>query len=151
MRIENRTCIKCGETKDIIQRYKHATNTCDDCQRERSKYYQRLAQIKKGKRVGVTGRIPYPLQPEWKHMNDRFRDMGSKLFKMKEREQWILEIRKRLVEVFENKDVMDWINAHNNDDDKPKKQTKINKEYPDTRYITWEEYTAGLGKEDVDS
>lgn len=151
IRVESRVCIKCGETKDIIQRYKHATNTCDDCQRERSKYYQRLAQIKKGKRVGQTGRVPYPLEPEWKHMNDKFRARAKKMKYILDRDEWIQQIRINLEEVFNKKEVMDWIYAHNDDDEKPKKQTKINKEYPDTRYITWEEYEKGLGEDDVDS
>jgi protein-arginine kinase activator protein McsA len=150
-RVESRVCNKCGETKDIIQRHKHATNTCDDCQRERSKKYQRLAQIKKGRRVGISGRVPYPLAEGEDTPNHKFRMLSTKMFKIKEREEWILELRKRLNELFENKAVMDWIYSHKDDDDKPKKQTKINKEYPDTRYITWEEYTKGLGEDDVDS
>lgn len=150
-RIEVRTCNHCGETKGIIQRHKYATNTCDDCQRERSKNYQRLAQIKKGKRVGTTGRVPYPLEPEWKHMNDKFRAMAKKMKYIIEREEWIKQIRINLEETFEKRDVMEWIYAHNDDDDKPKKQTTINKELPDTRNMTWDEFERGLGEDDVDS
>lgn len=151
MKVELRTCVHCGEEKEIKQRFRaYANNICLECERKRSKEYQRLKSIKEGRRVGITGRVPYPLEPEWKHMNDKFRAMAIETIKIKEREEWILELRKRLEIVLHNKEVMDWINGHR-DDDKPKAQKRINKEYPDTRYITWEEYTKGLGKDDVDS
>ena len=60
MRIEVRTCIKCGEEKDIVQRHIHANNICGDCGKARSKEYQKEAAIKKGKRIGMPGRKPYP-------------------------------------------------------------------------------------------
>lgn len=152
MRKEVRTCNKCGEIKDIIQRYKHATNTCDDCQRERAKEYQRAEAIREGRRVGVTGRWPYPLEDKWDYPNQKFNAMAKKMKYMMDREDWIEQIKINLNETLNNPLVMEWINAHKGDDDKPaKRQRKINKEYPDTRYITWEEYTKGLGKDDVDS
>jgi hypothetical protein len=150
-RIEVRTCIKCGEEKEIVQRHKYATNTCADCQREASRIYQREEAIREGRRIGLIGRIPYPLEPKWKHMNDMFRARAKKMKGIEDREDWINQIRINLEEAFNKKEVMEWIYAHNDDEPTTKKQSKINIDLPDTRNMTWDEYERGLGEEDVDS
>jgi hypothetical protein len=60
MRVEIRTCIKCGEEKEIKQRHIHANNICGDCQRERAKGYAKEVAIKLGK-SNIVGRKPYPV------------------------------------------------------------------------------------------
>ncbi len=150
-RIEVRTCIKCGETKEIVQRHKHATNTCGDCQREASRHYQKLEAIREGRRVGVIGRIPYPLEEEWKHVNEKFRFMAKKMKGIEDRGEWIELIRTNLELTFQNKDVMEWIYAHKDDEPTQKKQKTIQKDFPDTRNMSWDDYERGLGEEDVDS
>ncbi len=152
MRTEVRTCIKCGETKDIIQRHKHATNTCDDCQRERAKEYQRAEAIREGRRVGVTGRWPYPLEDKWDYPNQKFNAMAKKMKYMEDREEWVEQIKINLDETINNPLVMEWINAHKADDVKTGKgRGRIAKDYPDTRGMTWEDYMKGLEEDDVDS
>jgi hypothetical protein len=151
LRVESRTCIKCGEVKDILQRHKYAINTCADCQRIASREYQRLEAIRKGQRIGQTGRVPYPLTDEYKTPNAKFRDIAKHIFKLKDRDEWIIALRNNLDKTFNDKEVMDWINAHNADNEPIKRQKVIHSDYPDTRYITWEEYTKGLGEDDVDS
>ncbi len=79
MRIESRTCIKCGEVKDIPQKHKHATNTCVECQREASKHYQREASIREGKRIGFIGRVPYPLSEGHSTTGNYFKSLASNI------------------------------------------------------------------------
>lgn len=151
MRIEVRTCIKCGEEKEIPQRYKHATNTCLDCAREYSKIYQREEAIRDGRRVGTTGRVPYPLRDGHRTTGNLFKCMASKTFKCKTKDEWRELMKERLNKTFQNAELMSWINAHDGDEPKDKKTNKIKEDYPDTRYITWEEYERGLGENEVDS
>jgi hypothetical protein len=149
-RVESRKCIKCGEVKDIIQRHNHATNTCDDCQRERAKHYQRASQIKKGKRIGVMGRFPYPGGGFDTSARAKFYRLKSELLKCKDRKEWLPIIIRNLDTTLNDSELMLWIKS-TKDDDKPKKQKRIETDYPDTRYMDWDEYERGLGEEDVDS
>jgi len=152
MRIEVRTCIKCGEDKEIVQRHKHANNICGDCSRKASREYQQQAAIKEGRRKGVQGRYPYPLEGIWSYPNQKFNAMAKKMHHILEREEWIRQLRMNLEETMNNPLVMEWIKAHKDTDDKPKKKrSTIIKDYPDTRGITWEEYQKGQGEDDVDS
>jgi hypothetical protein len=148
MRIEVRTCVKCGETKEIPQKHKYACNVCMDCQRAASRHYQRLETLKKGGVLGRTGRVPYPLPEPYKTTGNYFKVMSTKTFRCKTREEWRELMRTRLLNLSE--DVLKWINAH--DGDTPiKRQKKIDRDFPDTRGMTWEEYQRGLGDDDVDS
>ena len=153
MKIEVRTCIHCGEIKEIPQPKNHTNNICLDCSRKRAREYARNKAVKNGKREGIFGRFPYPLEGKWAYPNQKFNAMAKKMKYMLNREEWIEQIRINCDETFNNPLVMDWINAHKGDDDeKPnKRQKRISKDYPDTRGMTWDEYTAGLGEEDVDS
>ena len=148
-RVESRTCIKCGEVKDILQRHKYAINTCADCQRIASREYQRLEAIRKGQRVGVMGRFPYPGGFDTSARNKFYR-LKSELLKCKDRKEWLPIIIRNLDTALNDVDVMNWIKS-TKDEDKPKKQKKIQTDYPDTRYMDWDEYERGLGSEDVDS
>jgi hypothetical protein len=149
-RVEIRTCIKCGETKEIPQKQKHATNTCIECQRTYSKEYQRAEAIREGRRVGTTGRVPYPLEERYTTTGNKFKLMASKTFRIRDKSEWRQLMRERLDAALNNVDLMKWINAH--DGDEPiKKQKKIERDYPDTRGITWDEYERGLGEDEVDS
>jgi hypothetical protein len=143
------TCVKCDEVKIIPQKLKHRTNVCLDCQRAQQRSYARLEAERDGRRPGVMGRLPYPLG-DWDYYQQKFYARRSIMSKIEDREEWIKEIKKNLKETVENEELMAWINSHK-DDDKPKKQTKINKQFPDTRGMTWEEYQRGLGEDDVDS
>jgi hypothetical protein len=149
-KIDIRTCIKCGETKEIPQRNKYACNICVECQRAASRHYQKLETIKKGGTSGRTGRVPYPLNGEYETTNKKFRQLAVVTFKTKNRKEWKELLVKRLNDVLENYEVMKWINAHQ-EDEPIKRQTNIDKEYPDTRYMTWDEYERGLGDNEVDS
>ena len=139
-RIEVRTCIKCGEEKEIVQKFKYATNTCGDCQREASRIYQREEAIREGRRIGQTGRVPYPLESQWKHINDKFRFMAKKMKRIEDRDKWIQQIRINLEVTFQNKEIMEWIYAHKDDEPTAKKQSKINIDLPDTRKMDWEDF-----------
>jgi hypothetical protein len=147
-KVEVRTCVKCGETKEIPQKHKHATNVCIECQRAASRHYQKMESIREGRRVGFTGRVPYPLEEPFTTTGNYFKSMASKTFKCKTREEWRELMRNRLLNLSE--DVLKWINAHDSDEPK-KKQKKIETDYPDTRYMTWDEYERGLGDNEVDS
>lgn len=150
MKIEIRTCIKCGETKEIPQKLIHSTNVCDDCKRAASREYQRIASIKKGKRSGIIGRLPYPLPEGYKATGNYFKSLSVKSFRIKDRKEWIEYFRKRLDEIFQNEEVMNWINAHK-DNEPIKRQKKIETDYPDTRNLTWEDYEKGGWGEPEDS
>lgn len=149
-RVESRLCNKCGETKDIIQRHKHATNTCDDCQRERAKQYQREAAIKDGRRVGIAGRKPYPGGFD-KAARNKFYGLKTELDKCKYREEWIPLIKRNLDTALNDLELMNWIKSEMEDKPKGKAIKKIEMDLPDTRYMDWDEYQRGLGEEDVDS
>ena len=152
MRTEVRTCIKCGEAKDIPQPKAHANNICVDCSRKQSREYQQQASIKEGRRQGVQGRWPYPLEGKWAYPNQKFNSMAKKMHHILDRADWIAQLKINLDETINNPLVMEWINGHKGDYDKPtKKRSTIIKDYPDTRGMTWEEYQKGLGEEDVDS
>jgi hypothetical protein len=149
MRIEVRACIHCGEEKEIPQPKGFARNICKECRNKRSNQYNTAKAIANGRKVGQTGRVPYPLPEGFKTTNEYFRSLAKETFSIKNREQSIELMRTRLNETLEKDNVMKWINGH--DEDKPKRITQIKKDYPDTRYITWEEYQKGLGDDEVDS
>jgi hypothetical protein len=146
--VETRTCIKCGETKEIPQRNKHACNICVECQRAASRQYQKLETLKRGGTLGRTGRVPYPLNGEYETTNKKFRQLAIVTFKTKSREEWRELMRNRLVNLSE--DVLKWIYAHQ-EDETPKRENKIKKDYPNTKGMTWEDYEKGLGDNEVDS
>lgn len=149
-RFEIRKCIHCGQEREILQRHKHKNNICIECERERSNSYAKKAAIAKGKRIGQIGRVPYPLTDEFKTPLDKFRSIAKIIYKLKERDEWVTALRNNLDKTFNDKEVMDWINAHG-DDEPIKKQKKIESDYPDSRNMTWDDYERGLGEEDVDS
>jgi hypothetical protein len=149
MRIEVRACIHCGEEKEIPQPKGFARNICKECRNKRSNQYNTAKAIANGRKVGQTGRVPYPLPEGFKTTNEYFRSLAKETFSIKNREQSIELMRTRLNETLEKDNVMKWINGH--EEDKPKRITQIKKDYPDTRYITWEEYQKGLGDDEVDS
>lgn len=150
-RVEIRKCIKCGVEKEIIQRYKHTTNICLECSNEQAKLYARNAALKEGRRVGVNGRMPYPLEPNWAYLVQKFQAMQKQMKSFKKRKDWIEQIKINLENTLNNKEVMDWIHSHKDDDNLTKPKKKIEQDYPDTRYMTWEEYERGLGDNEVDS
>lgn len=154
MRIELRTCIHCGETKEIKQpkNSNHASNICLECSRTRGREYQIKAAIKDGRRIGVPGRFPYPLEGKWTYPVQKFNAIAKKLKYMLEREEWVAQIKINLEEALNNPLIMDWIKSAKDDDDVPKKKrSSIVKDFPDTRGMTWEEYQKGMGDDDVDS
>ena len=148
MRTEIRTCIKCGEDKEIVQRHIHATNICGDCAKALSNKYQREAAIKAGKNIGVVGRKPYPGGFDTAARNKFYR-LKTELDKSNYREEWIPIIRRNLDIVLNDVEMMIWIKSTNDDEPKPKKQKAINRKLPDTRNMTWEEWDKlGYGTED---
>ena len=153
MKIEVRTCVHCGEQKEIVQPRDCASNICLDCSRQRAREYARNKAAKNGQREGVFGRFPYPLEGKWAYPNQKFNAMAKKMKYMLNREEWVEQIRINYDETLNNPLVMAWINAHKGEDDeKPnKRQKRIHKDYPDTRGMTWDEYQRGLGDEEVDS
>jgi len=148
-RTEIRTCIKCGEDKEILQKFKYASNICGDCMKARSKEYQKEAAIKAGK-GSIVGRKPYPGGFDSAARNKFYR-MKTELEKCRYREEWIPIIARNLDITLNDKEIMQWIKTEKEDEGKPKKSNNIKKDYPDTRGMTWEEYQKGLGEDDVDS
>ena len=150
MRIEVRTCIKCGEDKEIKQRHIHANNICGDCAKASSKEYQREAAIKAGKNIGVVGRKPYPGGFDSAARNKFYR-LKTELEKLHHREEWIPIISRNLDIVLNDVDMMKWIKSTTDDEPKPKRIKAINKKLPDTRGMTWEEWNKlGFGTEEDD-
>lgn len=151
MRIEVRTCIKCGEDKEIKQRHIHANNICGDCAKAYSKIYQKEAAIKAGVNVGVVGRKPYPGGFDTAGRNKFYR-LKTELDKCRYREEWIPIIARNLNVTLNDVEMMQWIKRQRDDEPTPtKKQKTINKKLPDTRNMTWEEYQKLQGEDDVDS
>lgn len=142
-RIEIRKCIHCGEEKPIPQPEKFARNICKECRNKMSNHYNTQKALANGRRQGLIGRIPYPKPEGFKTINQYFRSLAKETFNIKDRKQSIELMKERLSKVLENEELMMWINGH--EEDKPKKQTQIKKDYPDTRYITLEEIEKGLG------
>jgi hypothetical protein len=73
------------------------------------------------------------------------------LDKCKNRKEWIPILIRNLDVTLNDKEIMEWIKTEKEDEPKAKKPNNIKMDYPDTRGMTWEEYTKGLGDEDVDS
>lgn len=145
-------CIKCGEEKDIEQKGKYKTNRCLDCTRKAAREANRKKAEDKGRRAGVNGRVPYPLEDKWKYPLQKFQTIGNKMKKIKQRKDWIEQIKINLDETLNNPLVMHWINGHTaGDDDTQKKQKKIENDFPDTRYLSWDEYKLGLDETETDS
>ncbi len=151
MRIEIRKCVLCEEQKPIPQKFKYATNVCVDCSRSRQREYQREQAKKEGKRIGTTGRVPYPVKEGETTPTNKFKLLGRRLFKIKNREEWIIEMRKRLEEVFRNEEVMRWINAHDSEEVKSKRDKRKNTNLPDTRNLNWDDWEEGGWGDEVDS
>jgi hypothetical protein len=152
IRYEIKTCIKCGVTKEIIQRYKHANNICLECSNQQAKLYARSAALKDGRRIGVNGRLPYPAEGGFEvGGRKKLYRIKAQLDKCNNREEWIELIRKNLDTTLNNEELMHWIKSTKDDDTLSKPKKKIETDYPDTRYMNWDEYERGLGEEDVDS
>ena len=117
------TCIKCGQIKPIPQKYSHRTNVCIQCRNEQQKgyNYQHRKYNKNPYTIeGVAGRQPYPLDPQWKHLNQRFRVMQRELLEIKYREDWRKLISQRLDDVLNNDRLYHWIIAHKSNQPVPK-------------------------------
>jgi hypothetical protein len=70
------------------------------------------------------------------------------LDKCKNREEWIPIIKRNLDITLSDAEIMKWIKSEK-EEEKPKKQKTINRELPDTRGITWEEWDKlGYGSEE---
>ena len=60
-------------------------------------------------------------------------------------------MRRNLKETEENEELMNWINGYHNEEESAKPKSKINRDYPDTRNMTWEEWEKlGYGTEEDD-
>lgn len=150
MRIEIRTCIKCGETKEIKQKHVYATNICGDCSKAFCNKYQREIAIKNGVNVGVVGRKPYPGGFDTAG-RAKFYRLKTELGKCNNREEWIAIIGRNLDIVLNDAEMLTWIKSTVDDEPKPKRIKAINRKLPDTRNMTWEEYQKLQGEDDVDS
>jgi hypothetical protein len=148
MRIEVRTCIHCGETKEIAQKHKFATNICNQCRSKKANDYNKARALANGRRPATTGRRPYPLRDGYKTTGPMFKAMSTKTKRCKTKEEWRALMGERLEEVLNNADLCYWIFSHNGDDDKPNKRSKPK---PDTRSMTWEEWEAGGWGNEEDS
>jgi hypothetical protein len=149
MIIEIRTCIKCGETKEIKQKATHANNVCGECMRSRQKEYAKEAAIKAGKGT-IVGRKPYPGGFDTA-ARSKFYRLKTELDKCKNRKEWIPIIIRNLDITLNDKEIMEWIKTEKEDEDKPKKQKTIKRDFPDTRGITWEDWEKlGYGTEGDD-
>lgn len=148
-------CYHCKEVKELIQRVKHKSNVCEDCRRIRQRVYNKKEHSKNDRwREGGAGRFPYPLQG-WAYYNQKFRALANEL-KNKDREESIAIIRRNLDAVLENKEIMDWVNAHDFAERKEEQKERgearrRKKENIDTRNLTWEEWEQlGFGGDEDD-
>lgn len=137
-------CYHCKEVKPIPQKLKHRTNVCIDCQREQSREYSKREAEREGRRAGVMGRYPYPLQ-EWGYMNQKFNTLAKEMKATQSREEALELIRRNLDRVLENKEVMEWIWMHDklerNEEIEAKRKVKENKKrLIDTRQIDWDNF-----------
>jgi recombinational DNA repair protein (RecF pathway) len=147
-------CYHCKEVKDLIQRStRHRNNICEPCTREKQREYSRKqAEKDERRREGVNGRYPYPLQG-WEYMNQKFNSISKEL-KDKEREESIEIIRRNLDNVWNNKEVMDWIwmqDAGERKEQQKKRGEARRREsqYIDTRNIDWDDFeTMGFGMDE---
>lgn len=148
--VELRVCIKCGEEKEIVQRYiKTKTNICKDCTNLASKVYARKRAIEEGKRIGVKGRVPYPGGFE-ETARAKLLNRKKELDKIKEREDWLVILRKRLDDIMNDEDLMSYINHRGKSADENENR-KHREDKDDTRYLTWEQYERdGWGLEEDD-
>jgi hypothetical protein len=150
MRIEIRECIKCGEIGEIPQPKDHTSNVCKECRNKAARIYAERRAEQKGQRKGMMGRLPYPLEGKWAYPLQKFQSINKVFKKLHFRHEWIEQIRINLEITLNNKEVMDWINAHK--DEAPlKRQKKIERDYPDTTKMTWDEWEKGGWGDEVDS
>ena len=147
MKVEIRTCIHCGETKEIEQKHTFKSNICKECRNKAANKYNKIRALNNGRRPGTTGRRPYPLRDGYTLTGPLFKAMASKTFKCKTRDEWRALMIERLEAVFQNAELSHWIFAHNDNDDKPNKRRKPK---PDTRSMTWEEWEEGGWGDSVD-
>lgn len=145
-------CIHCKEVKDLVQRHKHRTNICEDCSRARQREYHKIEAEKSGRRAGIIGRLPYPLQG-WSYIQQKHQSILKELKKCKSREEYRNKLRENLTNILENPELLKWINAHNgeertNEVEAKRKAREGRKENIDTRNISWEEWNElGFGQE----
>ncbi len=105
MRIEVRTCIHCGETKEIVQKYKFATNICNQCRSKKANDYNKARALANGRRPATTGRRPYPLRDGYKTTGPMFKAMSTQTKRCKTKEEWRALMGERLEEVLNNADL----------------------------------------------
>jgi len=84
----------------------------------------------------------------------RFHKIQYALRDCKTKEERRAHFAKQLKEI-EELGILEWIYDRRDEESKNEKRTKsrktIKRDFPDTRGMTWDEYTAGLGQDDVDS
>mgnify|MGYP003347066483 CR=1 FL=1 len=103
-------CIRCGETKGILQKFTHRTNVCEECRNKLQKIFQR--KYKEQRREGHEGgRKEYPLG-DWKSQKQKFNTLKRELSHINDRSEWIDVIRKRLDALGENAELYKWIIKH---------------------------------------
>lgn len=139
-RTEIRTCIKCGVTGPIPQPKSHTSNVCQPCRNVASREYQKKRSIAVGKRPNLLGRVPYPLEDKWTHLNQKFRTMAKIMTKLKKRKDWQEQIRKNFDELIKNDAVLKWVYSHNDDDTKQKIKRHTPKNLDDTRNMDWDDF-----------
>jgi len=128
-------------------------NRCNVCTNEWNKI-QKQRKIDEGLIIPLENKLPYPFNTTNGEASSRFKRIQKGLKECYTREERREFFQKQLKEA-EELGIMQWIFDRRDEETKREKRTQtrgmIKKHYPDTRGITWEEYTKGLGDNDVDS
>lgn len=149
-------CYHCKEQKELVQRFKHRNNICEDCKKSRQKEYAKKQAIKRGQRIGEMGRYPYPLQG-WDYMQQKFRSLAYEMKRTENREEHLELIRRNLDDTLNNAEVMEWIKAHDamerKEEQKKRGEFKKRQEndLKDTRNMNWDDFDDGGWGDDIDS
>lgn len=138
---EDRICMDCGNGFHTMQ----PTNRCNECKkiwtRNRQKEKLELGLIEKH-----TPKENYPFGTQNGEAARRFKRIQKGLNKCFSREERREYYNNQLREA-EELGILTWIydrrDSESNSEGRVKRETKIKKEYPDTRNIDWEEFERG--------
>lgn len=146
---ETRTCNVCSKEFHTMK----PINRCPPCTNEWNKK-ETKRKLEEGLIQPVEHKEIYPFNTTNGEAASRFRDIQKRLKNCYSREERRAFFQKQLDEA-EELGIIKWIfdrrDAESKNENRNKSKGMIKKDYPDTRYMTWDEYEAGGWGEPEDS
>ena len=146
---ETRTCNVCSIEFHTMK----PINRCKECTNKHNKQ-RTIERMENGEIPTYEAKKNYPFNTNNGEAVARFHKIQYALRDCKTKEERRAHFAKQLKEI-EELGILEWIYDRRDEESKNEKRTKsrktIKRDFPDTRGMTWDEYTAGLGQDDVDS